>query len=51
MPSCHIRVFVVSYVVDLVFLEELWCDDPGSFRDNFICPFAVTNVFTSTVPQ
>ena len=47
MSSCRIRVFVVSNVVDLALLEELWCDDPRSFRDNIICPFAVTDVFTS----
>jgi len=37
----------VSYVVDLVLLEEPWCDDPGSFRDNFVRPLAVANAFTS----
>jgi hypothetical protein len=47
MSSCRIRVFVVGNVVDLALLEKLWCDDPWSVRDNFICPFAVTDVFTS----
>jgi len=46
-PNCHIRVFVMSYVVDLVLLEKLRRNDPGSFRDNFVCPLAVTNVLTS----
>jgi len=51
MPICRIRVLVVSHVVDLVLLEELWCYDPGSFRDNFVCPLAVTYVLTSVAPQ
>lgn len=51
MSSRRIRVLVVSHVVDLVLLEELWRDDPGSFRDNFVCPLAVANVFTSDEPQ
>lgn len=50
MPDCRIRVLVVSHVVDLVLLEELRCDDPGSFWDNFIRPLAMANVLTSVAP-
>ena len=41
----------MCHVVDLVFLKELWCDDPGSFRDNFIGPPAMTDILASVVPQ
>lgn len=36
----------MSYVVDLVLLKELWGDNPGSLRNDFICPLAVTNTLT-----
>ena len=51
VPNCYIRVLVVSYIVDLVLLEELRGDDPGSFRDNLIRPLAVANVLAPVTAQ
>ena len=51
VPNRCIRVLVMSYVVNLVLLEELRCDDPGSFRDNLIRPLAVPNVFAPVTAQ
>ena len=41
----------MSYVVDLVLLEELRRYHPGSFRDNLICPLAVANVLAPVTVQ
>ena len=51
MPGCLIWVLIMRYIVDLVLLEELWCDNPGSFRDNFICPLAMADILTPVAPQ
>jgi len=51
MPNRCIWVLVMSYVVDLVLLEELRRDDPGSFRDNVIRPLAVANVLAPATAQ
>src|SRR5690242_15180329 len=42
---CAIRKIVMCHVVDLVFLQEVGCDNPGAVWNDFVDPFAMSHTF------
>lgn len=49
--STCVRIFVVSDVVDLVFVEKLLCKDPGRFGHDLVNPATMTDGFTAAIDE
>lgn len=47
MTSTQVRLLVVSDIINLVLVDELFIDDPRRFRENLVYPSAVANSLNS----
>lgn len=47
MASTHVRFFIMSNIIDLILVDELFGDDPRDICKNFIYPSTMSNGLNS----